>query len=58
MQPGREHAKAWEEMEVFSLEKESDKETTTLKHVEILMQRETAPYGHRGETLDQWVEFR
>lgn len=45
-------------MEVFSLEKQSDKETTILKHVEILMHKETAPYGHRGETLDQWVEFR
>lgn len=36
-------------MELFSLEKESDKETTILKHVEILKQRETCPlWSQRG----------
>ena len=34
---------------MFSLEKESDKETTILKHVEILKQRETCPlWSQRG----------
>ena len=35
-------------MEVFSLEKEYDKETTIPKHVEILMHRETcSPWSQR-----------
>lgn len=37
----REHAKAKKEMEVVNLEKESDKRTIILRHLEILMHKGT-----------------